>query len=640
MALLQLQSGLERLEPIIDISPTGVAVLVRTDTLSLVPGTVLPRVRLFSHGGCSLDTQATVKDVAQVSLEGGGVGLKVGLSLVATIPKGTAKSYIDTYTPGKILTDTVTNLITSRALLGLRPAHQKDAPPTISGRLMSVTPDRQGLLFAPAEGETPLLKARETYDLVGELYGTKLAITAIYQAQRGAEFLFSWPKNLTVWRHRGGGRLHHLTNDTFLEFDSPFSRQRRQFDLADVSQHGVAISCAPEDGLMVGMVLNNLVLKLGKDEIKGRGIVRNVRSDDPPHLLAGIELTSLSTLSQKRLSEFVSQNVHPKIRAATVADLNRLWDLYGALGFFGQNQVALSPLSGRIENTRRTLLTRGKHLLLQIVAGTDDQLQGTAELLCMYSGTYLLQHWGRLPESRLTHDQLLLPLLELALAGKEFQSLVALLDMEPTSSGLLKLREQPIDPEHLVWREQAVLLSRVDDTTLSANLDVQPASDADLEWVSRKLKEQMSPLEFRALGLGPEQLRLTSTSRAFHALGLERSRQVRLALGISGPIGCALIEQSAPGLSMSFWGDIVRIYTFTHDAESAANVAVALVRDALVHQRNRGKREVGFLVEPSLATHLAASGLTLLGQRLETTASRDGAGQVVNLLNVLSTARG
>src|SRR4051812_3328397 len=78
--VVQLPNGEERLEPLVDLSPTGLAILLRAQRPDVQPGIRLPRLRLFTHGECTLEAAASVREVTQVTVDGA-VAWKVGLKL-------------------------------------------------------------------------------------------------------------------------------------------------------------------------------------------------------------------------------------------------------------------------------------------------------------------------------------------------------------------------------------------------------------------------------------------------------------------------------------------------------------------------------------------------------------------------------
>src|SRR4051812_5008290 len=78
--VVQLPNGEERLEPVVDLSPNGLAILLRAQRPEIQPGTRLPRLRLFTQGECTLETTASVREVTQVSTDGA-LAWKIGLRL-------------------------------------------------------------------------------------------------------------------------------------------------------------------------------------------------------------------------------------------------------------------------------------------------------------------------------------------------------------------------------------------------------------------------------------------------------------------------------------------------------------------------------------------------------------------------------
>ncbi|MBI3179315.1 MAG: hypothetical protein HYZ27_06610, partial [Deltaproteobacteria bacterium] len=167
--LIEMPSGEERLEPILDVSPTRVLVLVHTSPSLLAPGTVLPRLRFFVGGECTLQSRGTVRESMPVSL-GENMAVKVGIELEAR-EAGRQPLYHE-YSQPAIIADALGNLIAAEAQATIEGS--RDA---LTFRRMSAG---KSLALSVNGGAHPALRRGHAYTLSAELYGTRLALSALY----------------------------------------------------------------------------------------------------------------------------------------------------------------------------------------------------------------------------------------------------------------------------------------------------------------------------------------------------------------------------------------------------------------------------------------------------------------------------
>ncbi|MEM6730443.1 MAG: hypothetical protein AAF658_02740, partial [Myxococcota bacterium] len=431
--LITLPSGDERLEPLLNLSAQGVAILLRTQRYSLQPGQFIPRVRFYTEGECTLQCQARVRDVAQVGTEEGGVGIKVGLRLELPEAEKTEVPNTDTYDEPQIIADTLLNVVKARAALRVTPRQDNQTVGVGISRFVKVARESGTLRVKLADtlrskNRVVTLRPGEACELRGELYGTRISFMAEVVEQSGPELTLLWPTRLLVWRHRSGGRLRRLPRRTEVTFEAPFSRQKLTREVVDLSARGLALEAESGDGLMVGMLLPELSVRLPDGVVRSRGVVRNVRHDREERLLVGVELIGQNRASTHLLEQFVDRHLHPKVRLAEQRDLRGLWPVFEKLGLFEREHAAVSPLMGTVEATRRTLLTRARDLTIHLVGGHDDEIFGNAELIHSYRTTWTLQNLGVLSGWQLTPDQLAVPMIEMAMRRDDFDHLHAILD--------------------------------------------------------------------------------------------------------------------------------------------------------------------------------------------------------------------
>ncbi len=633
--LVALPSGEERLEPLLDLGPHGVAILVRTQRADLAPGAFLPRVRFFVKGECTLQCQATIREITPTKLEDGGMGVKVGMRLELLDSPEPSQPVVDTYSDSEIVADTVTNLVRAKAALRLHTIGDNNARGLATVEIVRFSRENGELSVRVIEGETTALDTGETCELRGESYGTRLSLVAKLTENGGPSLRFDLPSRLAVWRHRVGGRVRTLPPNLEASFESPFTKTMRQRPLVDLSARGLAFSGSADDGLIVGMLLPTVVVRLPSGTVHARGVVRNVRPSGSS-LLVGVEFVSMPEASTKVLEAFVDSNLHPQVRPASVADIPRLWPVYEKAGMFSRSHAAMSPTIAAAEPARRNMLSRARELVVHMVAGGDDTIYGTAELLRTYGSTWSMQHVCVSDTNKtLTADQLVVPLVEAALRRKDFSYLHALVDPDRSRMGLARLRAMPPDENGVYWVER-VLFSEPQRPT-SAVHDVQEATPSDLEWVAERAREVVRPLERNAFDMAnAADLKLGKVQRLYSNVGMVRQRLVRMAFSVSGPNGFSLVEVTTPGVSFPGNTELARLYPTRKEAPARRDALIALAYDAIrVHHEHRIER-TQILVDTKDAQILEDAGFTRVGTRIELIASRNGASQIVNFINLLA----
>ncbi|MBI5509146.1 MAG: hypothetical protein HY903_10370 [Deltaproteobacteria bacterium] len=629
--LIELPSGEERLEPLLDLSPTGVAVLLRATRSALQPGTVLRRLRFFTDGECTLQTRATIRDVQPVTLADGRPGLKLGLQLEGEAAAIRTELPTQEYTQPAVVMDALQNLVAAAAVVKL------DSAPTAATAIFARADGKGRLLVLKIDGNGTLsLKRGQDVDLVTELYGTRMSVVAKYRERRGDELRFTWPSVVRVFKYRAGGRLRKLPKNLEISFESPFVRGLIRRPIIDLSPRGAAFVSEPEDGLLVGMLLRTAEIELDRGTLKGQAIVRNVRRHGGG-FITGIELADVSDNGLRMLGEYVDAHFHPEVRSARPEDLRHLWSLYDEMDLFLRPHAALSPVAAGIDATRQALLGRGRSIHVQMVATTGERLLASAELVRLYGSTWSLVHAGARRDAGLSSDTVVVPLIQSAWRRTDFAHLHTILDPNKSRDGLARLLSLEPTPSTLALKK-AVLMSAttVAPPTKDGAADIQEAAVSDLEWVAARLAERLSPLAVSAYCLKAGELRLEETGRFFHAVGLWRRRRVRLAMSVGGPMGFALVEQSSPGVSLAGTADLVRLFPMRATGPARQAALLSLAHDALRLQKDADIRTCMFLVSDEEAEILAGAGYNVVGERLEILATREGAQRVVNCLNLLS----
>ncbi len=625
--MVQLPSGEERLEPLLDLSAGGLAILLRAPRFEVAPGTRLPRLRLFTAGECTLDCAATVRDVMQVSTAELGVAFKVGLAVDGGEPVQAALSAEQDDDP-RVLRDTVGNLVAAKAAGRLLSSRGSDGPAAV---LTSVSADGKVLTLQLTGRASGLPKAGESCRFVTELYGSRLGLESVFIGHARGKAQVGAPRRLMVWRQRAESRVR-VSHKLSVDFEAPFSRARRARPVVDMSPGGIAFVADPQDGLVVGVLLTGLSLRLPTGLISGRGVVRNVRQDHG-RLIAGVELVGLSERHARLLAEFVTAAVHPQIRFAGAADLKRLWTVWAGVGLFARERAATSPQSGRVETTRKVLLGRGKDLLLCAVGEHEEELGGCAELVRLHQSTFTLQHVGTLAAARLSVDQLVIPLAERAAARKDCRFVHGLFGPTPMPPPARGARNEPVSLRRYALMRPGEGMTP--ETALPADVDEATASDCD--WIVQKLRDRLGKQELAALDLGPAQLQLPGVGAQYRALGLSRRRVVRLASAVGGPLGFSLLETASPGVCFGVAGDLGRLFATDKSPQARSAALVSLAHDALKQAKDASRKEPALLVAPEDAPLLEDAGFVSEGELVELVLEKAGAAQLANFVQLLGT---
>lgn len=631
-ALVELPGGEERLEPVLDLSAEGLALLLRTQQPALRPGHLLPRLRLFNHGTCALDIQAEVREVTEVSLEAGGVGQRVGLQLGEATATLTGSEELDS-DPAN-LTSSVDALTRARARVQITAAGQSPQEGR-GGRALNADPhQRVWAVELIGDGDTQLIPD-QLYDIHAQLLGHRIALRAMLKRVDQDVLRLEWPTERRRWRGRRGHRLRS-EDDARVTFETPFQTGFRERRVIDVSSGGVAFESAPEDGLMVGMLLPRFELALpatkgGTKRVAGRAMVRHMRHTSEHELMVGVQMLDLSAAQQKELRRYIERRVHPAVRRATAADLGPLWSLYRDCGLLSADEA--SRHWQRLEVERRALLQRGQEIMLTLVGTTDDLVEGTVELVRTYPRTWTTQHLAIRGESRLTPDQLLIPLFEAA-ASLPNCTFLRSLWVASSPEHLDRLRELTAHSGHLAWRPWAVFTVDSNLTMPAPTHGVQAATGADLAWAEDQLAHWAAPLEQSALALGGRDLDLNALTSAYRTLGLERGRQVRVAMSISEPTGLSLLEWTSVGVCLAREAEVARLLPTARRPETRSQALLSLAWDAVAVQRQR-QRPARLWVSPGDGDILLQAGFTPLGLRAEMIVRQDSAHQLLNGRRVL-----
>ena len=629
--LLVLPSGEERLEPLLDLSPHGVAILLRAQR-DIQAGAFLPRVRFFTNGECTLQCQATVREVTPVTTHDGALATKVGLRLELLDSAEPTAPPVDTYQEPEVVADTVANLVRAKASLRVHVMGDSGQRGLASVEVTRFARDAGELSVRVTEGDLNALETGATCELRGESFGTRLSLVATLLENGGVSLRFALPNRLAVWRNRVGGRVRSLPAGLEVTFESPFTKVAKSRPVVDLSAKGLAFTGTSEDGLLVGMLLPSLIVRLPSGSVHARGVIRNVRSNGDG-LLVGVEFISMPDASTRVLEMFVDSNLHPQVRPAAIADMQKLWPVYEQAGLFGRSHAALSRTTATFEPIRRTLLSRARELVVHMVGEGDDTIYGSAEMLRTYTSTWSLQHIClRESAKHLTADQLVAPLIEAALRRKELSHVHAILDPEKSRVSLSKLRGIPPDEAGVFWSEKRLVgePARVG----GRSDDVQGAATGDIDWIMERAGELLRPLERTAFDVSTAELRLPRIQRTYSNLGLSRQRFVRMAFSVGGPLGFSLVEVATPGISFPGFVDLVRLYPTRREPSARADALLALADDAIRLQRENGIERTQFLLDPKDAAVLEQAGYAALGPRIEMLATRAGASQIVNFINL------
>ena len=630
-ALIQLPDGDEYLARIRDVH--GPRICLQAPPLSnLHLGVFFPVVHCFVEGRCCFRGRGQVLTLTEDQDEAKRPFSDLWIEIFISDPQGGGPS-VRCYDNASVIDQVIRNLQTVSASVQLRGSWDEGIDQAISGIVSGVDPGNKTLMVG-LESIHRALKSGANTTLETELYGTRLALVARVRRRRGFDVTLEWPTQIELWGARKSSRLRLPTSELEVRFELPLFGRFQSRPVVDVSASGLSFLAAPRDGLVSGMMLKDLTLRLPGHTIEGTAVVRHVRQENEEEIFIGAEFDFLKGKGAEHVAEYVDQHVHPQVRPVKGTDLPGLWEVYNAMEAFEQQIAALTPLIHRIEHTRSLLLTRGKDFFEQMVGVEHQLVNGSAEAIQLYPNTWRLQHIGVTSTAPVSVERILSPLLERLLRKKSFQYAHFLIPSRSMHKWLETLRTLGSDPKKLTWSEKVLLAPKSDYVPLSRE-DISEARDSNLNWVVSKLRQRHSLVMCQGLGfLGAEPLRMPRVERFYRGLGLLRERSVRIAIAVTGPIGFSLIEQGSPGLSLGYSGDLVRLYAVEAGASAQRAAFRALADDALRFSRAGHRPDPVFLLDPDDAAKLADVPFEDRGYCTELIATREMVERMWGLLNL------
>ncbi|MBN1959761.1 MAG: hypothetical protein JW841_02340 [Deltaproteobacteria bacterium] len=635
-ALASIADNDERLEPIINQSPLSLEILWRS-SCRLKPGDWLERLRLFTNGRCCFDGPALLRATTEVHHSDLGDGTLLALEVCSTDFQSELAD-IDVYSDPEIITDTIINLISANVLLTIeRPDLKPNLSPitaNICERCSAHHSATKGLVLKLCNSSLPTMRRGKSVALQSDVYGTRLILTTTYRARRGELIYLDWPELLRIWWRRSADRL--LTDDVALACDLilPITGETAIRPINNLSATGVAINLAPSDALLVGIKIEHLSITLPDGSITAHGTVRNIHIDFDGSLIAGIELLPDDNRSRDLLRDFVQKQVRWYIHCARRKDLEELWPLWDALSLFSRGHAALTPGAAVIEAGRKALLDRGRDLMVAVVGTSEGSHQGTAEIIRTYSQTWTLQHLGKLPGSPLTSEQLIVAACEEALRHQNFGCLHALCEPRDDDPLLAAINRIQLSTAEVTQRPCALFKPIESLNFVPLRTDELHAPDADeCDWLTTRLAAMHTKRELFALDLNLAELELSSISAAYRNIGLSRRRDLRIAIGVTGPNGFALFEHTSRGVSLTGYGDIARLYCIVSDQQSQMHTLSVLAKTAIALARSWSSSPL-LLISKDYVSILQELGYLLIGQRIELLITREAVIRLVGHLRL------
>jgi hypothetical protein len=380
--------------------------------------------------------------------------------------------------------------------------------------------------------------------------------------------------------------------------------------LRDVSASGLSFVAAPEAGLILpGDPLPRLLVDLPSGPVDAVARVRRVTPvTERKALEYGIEMTGfLSDDDRRRWERYVHESVHPRVRVGEPGIERSAWSLLASSGYI---ELWTSPedrqrLAHSFQYSWRSAAPETGRLL---VFSENARDYGTFATNRLYPRAWLLHGLGvdKVVARRVRQF--------IEVARELYRALMSILKCAPGARYFVGYFEREQHWGDLLYRNFVEAYSNrraslYDEYRLSkwrddgrvatpepadGQVEVAPASTADWQALSDRLRATVSPLEFDAFSYAPEEIDLAKFSRFCAEQGYERRRDVFVAREAGAVAAMLIAECGAEGASIFGLLDSCRIVWWPWCANQAA-VKGRLLRAAAAHYRRMHRREAIFL---------------------------------------------
>jgi len=349
-----------------------------------------------------------------------------------------------------------------------------------------------------------------------------------------------------------------------ITFEHPLTRKNVQFDLANLSSAGFAVSLAPdEDVLLARMILPHVSINFGGSlKIPCRAQVVNRHVEKSGHIRYGFVILDMDIVTYNRLSHIVLNTIDPGIHIADTVDADRVWELFFESGFlYARKYEMVQTYRKPLQYTYQRLYRENPAIFSQVTYQRNGKVYGHVSMVRSYDRTWMVQHLAARPlEDMTTGMQIIRQVV------RYFDSLYCL-PAVGMDYMMFYFRPENRFPDRFFGDfARHIKNPRICSLDLFAYLSYPTAlpaeelpggwtltgcSEADIEELNRYYRFASGGLLTDVLGLGKERLESKMLSELYASCGFIRKYR-SLSLARDGKLKAVLIvNQSDPGLSLS-----------------------------------------------------------------------------------------
>ena len=334
----------------------------------------------------------------------------------------------------------------------------------------------------------------------------------------------------------------------------------------DVSRRGLSIwAHAEEDLLWPGLALDFELSWSAGPPLRLRGIVRHVT----PMAETSVDLVGLELLAVDPVyARTVDRMLHPSTSSGT-ASAETLWALYEDSGYFnlsGKRHVDFRPLATSFQQAERKLAAApevGGHFVTPIRGPIDASIHH----LQLWDRSWLIYNLARSPRARSFADAGHQALTELYRHAYEHAMRYDprwLVNYVQKVASWSRRVHHDIPNDYVATGEASVTSFRALELSTESvfpadSVRVRRLTEATTDEVHRALAARYPDPFVQALGLHALGRRI-DPRRQWHAAGLDRRREVLVALADRGIQAVAVLDSVESGLHLFRLGDACRIF--------------------------------------------------------------------------------
>lgn len=393
-------------------------------------------------------------------------------------------------------------------------------------------------------------------------------------------------------------------------FDHPLWPELRvRRALLDLSQRGVSFAALEaRECVYPGLLIPRLVVETDAGEsIALRAMVTSVRGDATPSF--GCEVSPASAEDAARWRSLCDQSLFPSTRRGAA----EVWSVYHASGYFGLSET----LEGAFDHLRADYMKAARALSgapelgCQASWPAQGRPKATVTNLRLTPSCWFSYHLAAQPDETLAarSAQVLRDLyrqyIEHALAtpGARWQMAY----VQRTAHWSMRVhvdipRRYTEGGGALVQEFRALEVRTVGRTDAPSGAHARRASADERQQALRCLARTLSPIYVDALDYAPERFAMEEFRALWARHGLERERELLIALDAGELVAAGVVECAEPGLHLFGLLDTLRLYALSSDGERAFPDLLQLAREWF---RERGRRTFCYLEEQG---QLAADG--------------------------------